>query len=52
VSFTEVDGGTEMTLFQARGDFIDEQLEQTVIGYNGFFDAMEKLLIAQAQRSY
>ena len=51
VSFAEVDGGTEMTLFQARGDFTDEQLEQTVIGYNGFFDAMEKLLAAQTQRS-
>ena len=44
VVFAEVDGGTEMTLTQPRDGLTDEQLEQTVIGYNGFFDAMEKVL--------
>ncbi|MFC6355854.1 SRPBCC family protein [Luethyella okanaganae] len=47
VALAEIDGGTEMTLTQPRGGFADEQLEQTVVGYNGFFDAMEKLLAAQ-----
>jgi uncharacterized protein YndB with AHSA1/START domain len=44
VVLTEVDGGTEMALTQPRGDFTDEQVEQTIAGYNGFFDAMEKVL--------
>ena len=47
VVLAEVDGGTEMTLTQPRGGLTDEQLAQTVIGYDGFFDAMEKLLAAQ-----
>lgn len=29
------------------GGLTEEQLAQTVIGYNGFFDAMEKMLAAQ-----
>jgi uncharacterized protein YndB with AHSA1/START domain len=44
VDLAAVDGGTEMTLKQPRAGLTDEQLEQTVIGYNGFFDAMAKLL--------
>jgi uncharacterized protein YndB with AHSA1/START domain len=48
VVFAEVDGGTEMTLTQTGGNLTAEQYAQTVIGYNGFFDAMEKLLAAQA----
>ncbi len=44
VDLAPVDGGTEMTLKQPGHGMTDEQLEQTVIGYNGFFDAMEKLL--------
>lgn len=42
--FTEVDGGTEMTLTQAAAGFDDEQRAQLANGYNGFFDSMEKLL--------
>jgi uncharacterized protein YndB with AHSA1/START domain len=48
VVLKEVDGGTEMTLTQTGGNLTEEQYAQTVIGYNGFFDAMEKLLAAQA----
>ncbi|NKX54867.1 SRPBCC family protein [Arthrobacter mobilis] len=44
VELRQAGGGTEMTLTQPRGDFTDEQLEQTRAGYGGFFDAMEKLL--------
>jgi uncharacterized protein YndB with AHSA1/START domain len=48
VVLAEVDGGTEMTLTQTGGNLTEEQYAQTVIGYQGFFDAMEKLLAAQA----
>jgi len=48
VVLAEVDGGTEMTMTQTGGNLTEEQYAQTVIGYNGFFDAMEKLLAAQA----
>jgi uncharacterized protein YndB with AHSA1/START domain len=44
VDFVEIEGGTEMTLRQPRHGFTDEQLAQTVDGYNAFFDDMEKLL--------
>ena len=47
VDFRAVDGGTEMTLIQPRHGMTDEQLKLTVLGYNGFFDAMEKLLAAR-----
>lgn len=47
VVFAEVPGGTEMTLTQLRGDFTQEQVEATIMGYNGFFDSMEKVLAAQ-----
>lgn len=47
VVLAEVAGGTEMTLTQTGGNLTEEQYAQTVIGYNGFFDAMEKLLAAQ-----
>lgn len=47
VDLVEVEGGTEMTLNQPRDGMTDEQLEQTVLGYNGFFDAMETLLNAR-----
>ena len=43
-----VDGGTEMTLTQTGGNLTEEQYAQTVIGYNGFFDAMDRLLAALA----
>ncbi|WP_424531726.1 SRPBCC family protein [Sphaerisporangium viridialbum] len=48
VVLAEVDGGTEMTLTQTGSGFTEEQHARTVAGYNGFFDAMEKLLAAQA----
>jgi uncharacterized protein YndB with AHSA1/START domain len=48
VVLAEVDGGTQMTLTQNGGNLTEEQYAQTVIGYQGFFDAMEKLLAAQA----
>lgn len=48
VVLAEVDGGTEMTITQTGDGLTEEQLAQTVIGYNGFFDVMEKLLAAQA----
>lgn len=48
VTFAEVAGGTEMTLVQPAGDFTQEQIDATIMGYNGFFDSMEKLLAAQS----
>lgn len=48
VVFAEVAGGTEMTLTQLAGDFTQEQIDATIMGYNGFFDAMEKVLAAQS----
>jgi len=47
VVFEEVAGGTEMTLTQLAGDFTQEQIDATIMGYNGFFDTMEKLLAEQ-----
>ena len=48
VVLDEVAGGTQMTLTQPREGLTDEQLAQTVTGYNGFFDDMEKLLATRA----
>ncbi len=48
VVFAEVAGGTEMTLTQLAGDFTQEQIDATIMGYNGFFDSMEKVLAAQS----
>jgi uncharacterized protein YndB with AHSA1/START domain len=48
VTFAEVAGGTEMTLTQPAGDFTQEQIDATIMGYNGFFDSMEKLLTDRA----
>ena len=44
VTFTEVDGGTELSLFQPRYGFTDEQMEATAAGYNAFFDAIESVV--------
>ena len=44
VTFAEVDGGTEVTLFQPRYGFTDEQIEATAAGYNAFFDALETVV--------
>lgn len=48
VVFKEVSGGTEMTLTQLAGDFTQEQIDATIMGYNGFFDVMEKVLAEQS----
>lgn len=44
VDLTEVGGGTEMIMSQQSPGFDEGQLEQTVIGYNAFFDVMESLV--------
>jgi uncharacterized protein YndB with AHSA1/START domain len=36
----EVEGGTRLTIRQDRADFTDEQVEQTIAGYNAFIDDM------------
>ena len=46
VVLAEVEGGTEMTVTQTGGNLTEAQYEQTVIGYNGFFDAMDRMLAA------
>jgi uncharacterized protein YndB with AHSA1/START domain len=43
-TFIPVDGGTEVSLRQNRGDFSDEQVEATIAGYNSFFDSIERVL--------
>ncbi|UFS58468.1 SRPBCC family protein [Subtercola endophyticus] len=47
VTLVEVDGGTEMTMTQSGGNITEEQYAQTIVGYNAFFDVMQKLLAAQ-----
>ncbi|WP_394769254.1 SRPBCC domain-containing protein [Lacisediminihabitans sp.] len=44
VTLVEVDGGTEMTMTQNGGNLTEEQYAQTIVGYNAFFDVMERLL--------
>jgi len=44
VEFREDEGGTQMTLTQPRGDFTDGQMADMEASYQGFFDAMAKLL--------
>jgi uncharacterized protein YndB with AHSA1/START domain len=45
VDLAEVAGGTEMVMSQQSPGFDEGQLEQTVIGYNAFFDVMESLVV-------
>ncbi|MGG7508481.1 SRPBCC family protein [Plantibacter sp. YIM 135249] len=47
VAITAVADGAEMTLTQNGGNLTPEQYEQTVIGYNGFFDVLERVLAEQ-----
>ena len=47
-TFEEVEGGTEVTIFQPRYGFTDEQMEATVEGYNTFFDALETVVASLA----
>ncbi|MCU1482613.1 MAG: hypothetical protein JWQ19_3399 [Subtercola sp.] len=48
VTLGEVDGGTEMTMTQSGGNLTEEQYAQTIVGYNAFFDVMERLLAEAA----
>ena len=48
-TFTEVEGGTEVSLFQPRYGFTDEQMEATAAGYNAFFDSLEKVVASMHQ---
>ena len=47
-TFTEVEGGTEVSLFQPGYGFSDEQIAATVAGYNSFYDALEKVVATLA----
>lgn len=47
-TFTAVDGGTEVSITQDRGDFSDEQVQATIAGYNSFFDSMERVIASLA----
>ena len=47
-TFTEVEGGTEVALFQPGYGFSDEQIAATVAGYNSFYDALEKVVATLA----
>jgi len=44
VTLDAVDGGTEVSLTQARGEFTDEQVQATIDGYNAFYDSLEKVV--------
>jgi uncharacterized protein YndB with AHSA1/START domain len=43
-TFAEVHGETEVSVTQAVEDFTEEQIEATIVGYNSFFDSLERLL--------
>jgi uncharacterized protein YndB with AHSA1/START domain len=51
VDLVEVDGGTEMTMTQTGGNLSEEQYAQTIVGYNGFFDVMEKIVAERAEQA-
>lgn len=44
VDFVDADGATEITIFQARQGFSDEQVQLTIDGYQSFYDSMEKVI--------
>jgi uncharacterized protein YndB with AHSA1/START domain len=44
VDLAKVGSGTQMIMSQESPGFDEGQLEQTVIGYNAFFDVMESLV--------
>jgi uncharacterized protein YndB with AHSA1/START domain len=44
VTFTEVDGGTEMLFRQTGGNISAEEYERSAAGWQTFFDAMDTLL--------
>lgn len=45
VVLTEVDGGTKMMMKQDGGNLSEEQYKAATVGYNKFFDSMEKLFV-------
>lgn len=48
VTLTEsATGGTDMVMTQTGGNLTEEQYAQTVIGYNAFFDVMDRLVTAR-----
>jgi uncharacterized protein YndB with AHSA1/START domain len=46
VTFTEVEGGTELLFRQTGGNLSAEQYERTTAGWQTFFDALDGLLAA------
>jgi uncharacterized protein YndB with AHSA1/START domain len=44
VTFTDVEGRTEMTMTQSGENLPPEQHEATKAGWNGFFDVLERML--------
>lgn len=44
VDLREVEGGTEMTFWQARHGFTDEQIEMVKAGYGAFFDELGRIV--------
>ena len=44
VDLKEVDGGTEMTFWQARHGFTDEQIAAVTQGYGAFFDELGRIV--------
>jgi uncharacterized protein YndB with AHSA1/START domain len=44
VTFTDVEGRTEMTMTQSGASLPPEQHEATKAGWNGFFDVLERML--------
>ena len=44
VDLKDVDGATEMTFWQARHGFSDEQIEMVKAGYGAFFDELQRIV--------
>lgn len=44
VDLKDIAGGTEMTFWQARHGFTDEQVEMVKQGYGAFFDEMQRIV--------
>jgi uncharacterized protein YndB with AHSA1/START domain len=44
VDLREVEGGTEMTFWQARHGFSDEEIEMVTAGYGAFFDELQRIV--------
>jgi uncharacterized protein YndB with AHSA1/START domain len=45
VSLTEMEGGTEMVMKQSGGNLSEGQYQAAQLGYNTFFDSMDKLFV-------